>query len=107
MIQTSRAAANLFTGVEELSQINTQQMNALLLFESWPEKHEGPGDIGDNEGLGGLMDVVKKDNKDIKPSEDEVESEDTAEERPDGGGVLVCAGGVELHSSRLGRAGSR
>ena len=81
MVRTTRTAANLFTGIEELEQINVKQMNALLLFESWPEKHEGPGDIGDNEGLGGLMDVVKKEHKEIKPSEDEVESEDHADRR--------------------------
>jgi len=32
MVQTSRTAANLFTGIEELAQINVKQMNTLLLF---------------------------------------------------------------------------
>jgi hypothetical protein len=36
-------------------------MEALLLFDDWPKKHEGPGDVGENEGLGGLVSLVKKD----------------------------------------------
>ena len=43
MIKTSRAAANLFTGNEELDRLTEKQMSSLLLFDGWPQRHEGPG----------------------------------------------------------------
>jgi len=60
MVRTSRLAANLFTGSEDLECLTVKQMEALLLFDDWPTKHEGPGDVGENEGLGGLVSLVKK-----------------------------------------------
>jgi hypothetical protein len=43
MIKTSRSAANLFTGNEKLQFLTEKQMAMLLLFDSWPNRHEGPG----------------------------------------------------------------
>ena len=59
MIRTCRMAANLFTGSEELTQLTRKQLDALLLFAAWPEKHEGPSDVGESEGLGGLVNVAQ------------------------------------------------
>ena len=59
MIRTCRTAADLFTGNEELHQLTSKQLKALLLFSNWPKKHEGPADIGESEGLGGLVNVAQ------------------------------------------------
>jgi hypothetical protein len=64
MVRTSRLAANLFTGSEDLECLTVKQMEALLLFDDWPTKHEGPGDVGENEGLGGLVSLVRNARKD-------------------------------------------
>ena len=81
-IRTSRAATNLFTGSEELSRLTEPQMVALLLYDDWPSKHEGPSDVGENEGLGGLMEHVKKDTKAVEAEDDEGgESEEHADRR--------------------------
>ena len=41
-IHTCRSATNLFTGSEELSRLTEKQMVALLLYDDWPQRHEGP-----------------------------------------------------------------
>ena len=46
MIRSSRLAATLFTGSEDLQHLNVKQMEALLLYDDWPSKHVGPGDTG-------------------------------------------------------------
>jgi hypothetical protein len=46
MVRTSRQAANLFTGSEDLGHLNVKQMEALLLYDDWPTKNVGPGDTG-------------------------------------------------------------
>jgi hypothetical protein len=46
MVRTSRLAATLFTGSEDLGHLNVKQMEALLLYDDWPTKHVGPGDTG-------------------------------------------------------------
>ena len=46
MVRTSRLAATLFTGAEDLGRLNVKQMEALLLYDDWPTKHMGPGDTG-------------------------------------------------------------
>lgn len=46
MIRTSFKAANLFTGSEDLDRLSVPQMDALLQYNDWPAKHQGPGDIG-------------------------------------------------------------
>ena len=46
MVRTSRLAANLFTGAEDLERLTVKQMEALLMYDDWPTKHEGPGDVG-------------------------------------------------------------
>jgi len=81
-IRTCRAATNLFTGSEELARLTEPQMTALLLYDDWPSKHEGPGDVGESEGLGGLMQQFKKDTKVVKAEDDkEGESEEHADRR--------------------------
>ena len=69
MVRTSRLAAHLFTGSEDLECLTVKQMEALLLFDDWPTKHQGPGDVGENEGLGGLVSVVRKDVETSKSGE--------------------------------------
>jgi hypothetical protein len=44
---------------QDLHRLTEKQMAAILLFTAWPEKHEGPGDVGENEGLGGLVNQVQ------------------------------------------------
>ena len=51
MVRTSRQAANLFTGSEDLGHLNVKQMEALLLYDDWPTQHQGPGDTGTHECL--------------------------------------------------------
>ena len=80
-IRTSRAATNLFTGSEELSRLTEKQMVALLLYDDWPQRHEGPSDVGESEGLGGLMEHVKKDHKVVEEEEEGEESEEHADRR--------------------------
>ena len=50
-------ATSLFTGSEELDRLSNKQLNALLLYDDWPGKHMGPGDVEEGEGLGGLFKV--------------------------------------------------
>jgi hypothetical protein len=56
-------------------------MTALLLYNDWPSKHEGPSDVGESEGLGGLMEHVKKDHKVVEAESEEGESEEHADRR--------------------------
>jgi hypothetical protein len=46
MVRTSSHKAKLFTGSEDLERLSVKQMDALLLYNDWPAKHQGPGDIG-------------------------------------------------------------
>ena len=73
-------AVNLFTGSEDLARLTSAQMEALLLYDDWPLKHEGPGDLDESEGLGGLLKHVEKEyeRNDDKGGE---ESEDHADRR--------------------------
>ena len=80
-IRTCRAATNLFTGSEELSRLTEKQMVALLLYDDWPQRHEGPSDVGESEGLGGLMEHVQKDHKVVEEEEEGEESEEHADRR--------------------------
>jgi hypothetical protein len=80
-IRTCRAETNLFTGSEELSRLTEKQMAALLLYDDWPQRHEGPSDVGGSEGLGGLMEHVKKDYKVVEEEEEGEESEEHADRR--------------------------
>ena len=63
-------------------------MTALLLYDDWPQRHEGPGDVGESEGLGGLMNHVRKDHATIEEEDGGEENEDHADRRhalsPDG-----------------------
>jgi len=45
MMRDARAKANLFTGVEELRELDDKQMQEILVFRAWPTKHAGPGGI--------------------------------------------------------------
>lgn len=75
-------ATGLFTGSEELSRLTAAQMSALLLYDDWPQKHEGPGDVGESEGLGGLVAQMKKDNKvEEEEEQDGQETEEHADRR--------------------------
>jgi hypothetical protein len=73
-------ATSLFTGSEELAHLSNAQMNALLLYDDWPEKHIGPGDVEEGEGLGGLFKLVSKEH--VK-SEEAVKDEEETEEHAD------------------------
>ena len=46
MVRTSRRAANLFTGSEDLGRLSVEQMEGLLMYDDWPTKHEGQSDTG-------------------------------------------------------------
>ncbi len=46
MVRTSRQAATLFTGSEDLGHLSAKQMEALLIYDDWPTQHQGPGDTG-------------------------------------------------------------
>ena len=84
MIRTSREATGLFTGSEELPRLSNAQMNALLLYDDWPEKHEGPGDLDEGEGLGGLFKHISKEHvRCEEAAKDEGETEEHAERRPE------------------------
>ena len=78
-IRTCRAATKIFTGSEELNRLTEKQMDALLLYDDWPQKHEGPSDVGESEGLGGLMEHVKKDHKVIEEDGDASDTEESEE----------------------------
>jgi hypothetical protein len=71
---------NLFTGSEDLARFTHAQMEALLLFDDWPQKHQGPGDLGENEGLGGLLAHVEKEQQGKNDTGGQ-ESEDHADRR--------------------------
>ena len=43
-----------------MARLTNAQMEALLLYDDWPLKHEGPGDLDEGEGLGGLLTHVTK-----------------------------------------------
>ena len=73
-------ATSLFTGSEELARLSNAQMNALLLYDDWPEKHEGPGDLDEMDGLGGLFNHVAKDHVE-KELEEAEETEEHADRR--------------------------
>lgn len=85
-IRTCRAATNLFTGSEELSRLTERQMVALLLYDDWPQQHQGPGDVDESEGLGGLLTHFQKDHAVVE--EEGEESQNHADRRhalsPDG-----------------------
>ena len=82
MIRTSREATSLFTGSEELPRLSNAQMNALLLYDDWPQKHEGPGDLDEGEGLGGLFKHISKEHVRCEAAaKDEWETEEHAERR--------------------------
>lgn len=70
-------ATSLFTGSEELERLSNAQMNSLLLYNDWPEKHEGPGDLDEGEGLTGLFKHVAKDV--VKTEEAANDGEETEE----------------------------
>jgi len=74
-------ATSLFTGSEELARLSNAQMNALLLYDDWPEKHEGPGDLDEMDGLGGLFEHVAKDHVEKQEVEQGEETEEHAERR--------------------------
>ena len=59
MLRDARARANLFTGAED-AELNDKQLTALLTFDKWPSKSSGPGDIGESEGMGGLLAVANQ-----------------------------------------------
>jgi hypothetical protein len=46
MVRTSRRAANLFTGSEDLGRLSVEQMEGLLMYDDWPTKYEGLSDTG-------------------------------------------------------------
>ena len=71
MLRTAREAANVFTGTEDLEHISIRQMDALLLF-SWPQKHEGPGDIGENKDLGLFVNQLKS-QMNLSADQDQIE----------------------------------
>jgi hypothetical protein len=60
MIRKARAKANLFTGAEDVEALSDTQLTALLAFDNWPSASSGPGDIGENEGIGGLLAIANK-----------------------------------------------
>ena len=74
-------ATSLFTGSEELARLSNAQMNALLLYDDWPEKHEGPSDLDEMDGLGGLFDHVAKEHVKKQEVEQGEETEEHAERR--------------------------
>jgi len=58
MILAAHDACNLFTGNEDPGKLTERQIEALLLYD-WPEKHAGPSDVDDYQGLGGLLEQVR------------------------------------------------
>ena len=62
MVRASVDATNLFVGSEELNKLSERQIEALLLYD-WPEKYEGLGDVDDFQGLGGLVEQLKKESQ--------------------------------------------
>ena len=79
LLKDARAQANLFTGSEDIKMLSEAQMDALLMFHGWPAKHEGPGDTGENEGLGGFAQIVKQHQRDHE--EDDAEDLEERAER--------------------------
>ena len=59
MLQTARAAANVFTGTDKSELLSDQQLDALLLYE-WPQQEEGVTDVDSAGGLGGFIEQLKK-----------------------------------------------
>ena len=55
-------------------------MNALLLYDDWPEKH-GPGDLDEGEGLGGLFKHIAKEHKESEAVQEGEETEEHADRR--------------------------
>ena len=57
-------------------------MSALLLYDDWPQRHAGPGDVGESEGLGGLVAQIEKDEKvEEEEEQDGKETEEHADRR--------------------------
>ena len=46
MVRTTRQAATLFTGSEDLRHLNVKQMEALLLYDDWPKTQQRPDAFG-------------------------------------------------------------
>ena len=81
MLRASVDATNLFMGSESLEKLSERQIEALLMYE-WPEKHAGLGDVDEFQGLGGLLEQMKKELK-KKPDQevDEQKRNDIDERR--------------------------
>ena len=77
LLKESRARANLFTGSEDVNVLSDKQMDTLLLFHGWPTEHEGPGDVGESEGMGGMGQMIDQ-NAAATANEDDDDEEERA-----------------------------
>ena len=82
MVRASKATTDLFTGYEKLDQLTDKQMEALVLYDGWPKVRDGvPVDIGESEGLGGLLKVVQRDIEQVKQTEVDDRNKEKAQRR--------------------------
>lgn len=81
MLQTARAAANVFTGNEKAELVTDRQLNALLLYE-WPSKEASVSDIDSEGGLGGFIAQMHKEQS-ILMADTKVQEEKTQQDRED------------------------
>lgn len=80
MLRASVDATNLFMGSESLEKLSERQIEALLLYE-WPEKHAGLGDVDEFQGLGGLLEQMKKEMKKNSDQEADEQKRNNIDER--------------------------
>ena len=80
MVRASVDATNLFMGSESLEKLSERQIEALLLYE-WPEKYAGLGDVDEFQGLGGLLEQMKKEMKKDDDQESNEQRRHDIEER--------------------------
>ena len=80
MVRASFDATNLFVGSEELDKLSERQIEALLLYD-WPEKYAGLGDVDDFQGLGGLVEQLKRETEQEDEQDDEERLREIEERR--------------------------
>jgi hypothetical protein len=103
MLQAARTKANLFNGSEDPNSLIDLQAETLLLFDKWPTMHGGPGDTGENEGLGGMLAVIDKDKIAGNTGDQGRDDAERAEKRAqrqlnvDSRGLVTCPELVKIH----------
>jgi len=84
MMSAVRKEANLFTGTEnDPNTLNLEQLQALMLFDRWPSRHEGPQDVGESEGLGGANATLLEREKAATAGDSELDDAERTEEIPE------------------------